>query len=366
MATSSDPDQHTKIGKKRYCDVCKTSTPATNFARDHRGCKSSSQSENTQRSSPSGSSSLVNTQQSLPSENTSLVNTQQSPSGSVINLTTEKHEAYTSIHNYLLSKFKEDYYNAEDDEILYCPSLDAAKCIFENCTLYKLTGCWTYAGTSDHHRTVAGWKCDMGRTFRFRTSSRAYIRQGETSLYARHHPLRCELMRTISSTHITCCRPSHLAWGTAEMNKKDQILRERVENHPNYKIIAQNYTDEVDKLAEKLNPRSPNVSIDTSDQGCQVITTINARNSENGLDPSDTGDNPASDINNLTTTLSSTLQLDSKITKESPVTNLNAVKVEHINQDVVEHCSNRSPETSDSNDDEKRNDDENVDDSEDK
>ncbi|CAF4009188.1 unnamed protein product, partial [Rotaria sp. Silwood1] len=170
----------TKRGTQKYCAKCRTWSSASNFARGHGRCTPPS-SSNTQSTSISKSSciivahqsqmsdgpSLINTQQTQRSEDSSFMNTQQYPSKSRISSTTEEHEAFSTIDDYLLNKFTADGYNRKYDAIPYCPSLDKAKSIFDNCKLYKLTECWIYNGNANHYRTVAEWKCDMNRTFGF-------------------------------------------------------------------------------------------------------------------------------------------------------------------------------------------------------
>ena len=159
---------------------------------------------------------------------------------------------YAKIHGFLLEKFGETGYDEDEDKLEFCPSLDEAKRMFETCTLYKLTGCWTYGGTEARYRTVAHWICNMNRMFRFRLQNGTYITQSESSLLVRHHPLRCELMRTTPSQHMACCRPSHLRWGTSKMNSDDKQLRQDVEQHEQYSSITRTYLDCVDKLAKTI------------------------------------------------------------------------------------------------------------------
>jgi hypothetical protein len=164
---------------------------------------------------------------------------------------------YAKIHDFLLEKFGVAGYDEDEDKLEFCPSLEEAKRMFENCKLYTLTGCWTYGGTETRYRTVALWNCDMNRMFRFRLQNGTYLPQSESSLLVRHHPLRCELMRTTPSQHMTCCRPSHLRWGTSKMNSDDKQLRQDVEQHEQYSNITRTYIDCVDQLAKTILDTSP-------------------------------------------------------------------------------------------------------------
>ena len=186
MGDTPEPKHGDKQGKEKCGAVHRKWTSSSNFARDHGTCNLPS---------------LETRQRSAVSDSSSPMSTQQMQSQSRVNLIGEEIETSTAINDYLRDKFTADGYKSEDDAISYCPSLDKAKRMFDDCTLFKLTGCWTYEKKKDRYRTVVGWKCDMDRTFRFRNGSGKCIPQVESSLFARHHPLRCELVRASSSTH---------------------------------------------------------------------------------------------------------------------------------------------------------------------
>ncbi|CAF1349646.1 unnamed protein product [Adineta steineri] len=338
---------------------------------------------NTEQSSSSDSSLLMNTEQFPSSDDPLLMNTQQSPSSdgpllmitqlplldSMINRDIQRQERHIKIRDYLLKQFGKDGYSVENDQILYCPSLPAAERIFDNCQLFILTGCWIHTGTVEHHRTVAGWKYDMDYTFRFRIGSGETIPQHEATLFARHHPLRCELMRTTPSKHITCCRPSHLAWGSPTMNSRDQTLREDVEKHEEYKKIAQDYRDAVDRLGVRL-------AMDAVDKLGVTLATTSVKDATKKDDMNNTKTISSSEaesasviadataekdnMDNTKTTSSSEAESDTVIDEPS-LNNLDTYEIQDKAKVSVQ-LSNPSPETNKTNDDKNLSDDENVND----
>ncbi|CAF1349703.1 unnamed protein product [Adineta steineri] len=207
----------------------------------------------------------------------------------------------------------------------------------------------------------------MDYTFRFHIGSGETIPQDESTLYARHHPLRCELMRTTPSKHITCCRPSHLAWGSPPMNSRDQTLREDIEKHEEYKKIAQDYRDAVDRLGVTLaRDAVDKLGVTLATTSVKDVTKEDNMNKIKKKSSSKTQRdqvivNAATEKDNMENTkiISSSEAESDPVIDEPSLSNLGTCEIQDKTKDPVQH-SNPSPETNNTNSDKSLIDDENV------
>ena len=146
---------------------------------------------------------------------------------------------------------------------------------------FFLTGCWTYPRRrgplyvqvfeirhGSRTETVLGWPTLPASTSVMRSSA------------IRHHPLRCELMKSLcddtvmdredtaeeesfrassgmsidradaslSTSHLRCCRPSHLAIGSAHHNAMDMILRKQIQTSSACRAAARTMLERIDSF----------------------------------------------------------------------------------------------------------------------
>ena len=134
-------------------------------------------------------------------------------------------------------------------------------------------GCWTYPKSADRlYSVVAQWIHGPRATSMFGWDSLPADEKDLHSVVIRHHPIRCELFRSLDSgrqrgekeddastddcpssppldcEHIRCCRPSHLALGSAQQNAMDIGRRRNLEASLAFAQLVKEFVSRTDLL----------------------------------------------------------------------------------------------------------------------
>lgn len=109
-----------------------------------------------------------------------------------------------------------------------------------------MSTCWIYYG-ADLHPTFMAWKDDVTSSYSFDLPH-----DSGAPLFTRHHPYRCEMLRSDPGTHLQCCRPSHLRWGNRSANESDKGFRKRLEKTEAYRAACAAFWASIDTAAYQL------------------------------------------------------------------------------------------------------------------
>jgi len=141
------------------------------------------------------------------------------------------------------------FWNAEetDFKLPYLKSAEELSALFDGGEVCLPTGCWIVA-RQDAYSIVAEWKWGPAEEHHLFP-----LEVPEKDEVIRHHPLRCELVRTSVGQHVKCCRPSHLRFGSYKHNSKDLKLRQLVMNSKEYQDASAEFCKQIDAITLKLS-----------------------------------------------------------------------------------------------------------------